>query len=166
STAAADVPALRLQVDLSDRELRVMSGDTLVRTYEVAIGTRSHPTPQGIYRIDSVIWNPWWGPPDRDWARGKRRMPPGHPRNPMQVVKIPFDAPYYYIHGTDRPGSVGKAASHGCVRMRPDEAAELARLLMDHAGEIRDDEWYEEIRESDDTTEVELPRSVEIVIVD
>ena len=55
----------------------------------------------------------------------------------MQGVKIYFQAPYYYIHGTNDPGSIGEAASHGCIRMAPDDAINLAHRIQDAGGTAR-----------------------------
>jgi hypothetical protein len=62
-------------------------------------------------------------PPPTDWAANKTYQPPGAAANPMQAVKIYFQAPYYFIHGTNRPESIGEAASHGCIRMVPEDAS-------------------------------------------
>ncbi|HVR44634.1 MAG TPA: L,D-transpeptidase [Thermoanaerobaculia bacterium] len=84
----------------------------------------------------------------------------------MQIVKIPFDPPYYYIHGTDVPESMGQAASHGCIRMRPEDAAELAKTIMELTGDGRDERWYEEVLERRQPTEVALARPVELVVLE
>lgn len=160
--AAADV-VLNLEVRLADRQLHVKIGDVIARTYEVAVGTSSHPTPSGAYTLDRVIWNPSWHPPDSKWARGKKPARPGDPRNPIQVAKIPF-MPLYHIHGTDKPESVGGAASHGCIRMKPEHVAELAQTLMEWTGQYRDPVWYDEVLRSRRSSEVELGRPVELVI--
>ena len=160
--AAADVP-LKLEVSLADRLLHVKIGDSIARTYEVAVGTSRHPTPSGVYTLDRVIWNPSWHPPNSEWARGKKPARPGDPRNPIQVAKIPFK-PLYHIHGTDKPDSVGDAASHGCIRMRPEHVAELAQTLMEWTGQYREPGWYEEVLQSRRSAEVELHRAVELVI--
>jgi len=47
----------------------------------------------------------------------------------MQAVKIYFRAPYYFIHGTNDPDSIGEAASHGCIRMTPEDARNLAHRI-------------------------------------
>jgi L,D-transpeptidase ErfK/SrfK len=54
----------------------------------------------------------------------------------MQAVKIYFRAPYYFIHGTNNPESIGEAASHGCIRMVPDDARELARRIERAGGNV------------------------------
>jgi lipoprotein-anchoring transpeptidase ErfK/SrfK len=54
----------------------------------------------------------------------------------MQGVKIYFKAPYYFIHGTNDPDSMGEAASHGCIRMVPDDAVALARRIQEAGGSV------------------------------
>jgi L,D-transpeptidase ErfK/SrfK len=51
-------------------------------------------------------------------------------------VKIYFKAPYYFIHGTNDPDSMGEAASHGCIRMVPDDAVALARRIQEAGGSV------------------------------
>lgn len=97
-------------------------------------GKQGHATPRGNFAIQRVIWNPRWVPPDSEWARGKKPREPGDPRNPMGRVKAFFREPTYYIHGTDDEASIGRAASHGCVRMRNEDVIELSRLLVEHGG--------------------------------
>jgi lipoprotein-anchoring transpeptidase ErfK/SrfK len=127
-------PPLRLEVDLSSRQLRVVQNGSVVRTYGVAVGRPGHPTPTGAFRTGTIDWNPsWTPPPDQAWARNKKPQAPGSSANPMRGVKIYFKAPYYYIHGTNDPGSIGEAASHGCIRMTEGDAVNLARTIQ-HAG--------------------------------
>jgi murein L,D-transpeptidase YcbB/YkuD len=128
SPHAAD---LRLVLNLPAHRLDVYMDGDRVRSYTVAIGQRSHPTPVGAYTIPHVEWNPWWHPPARPWARGRSVTPPG-PNNPMGRAKIYF-RDLYYLHGTPEVGSLGSPASHGCVRMRNEDVIELARLLHRHA---------------------------------
>ena len=132
---AADEP-IKLAVSLSARELRVIEDGTTVVTYGVAVGRPGHPTPTGTFRTGEIVWNPSWTPPPTKWAANKRYQPPGAASNPMQAVKIYFQAPYYFIHGTNNPGSIGEAASHGCLRMVPDDARELARRIERAGGNV------------------------------
>ena len=113
---------LSLKVDLSERVLRVIEGGEVVQTFDVAVGSRKYPTPTGGFRTGRIEWNPRWVPPDSWWARKLRPREGGDPRNPMQGVKIYFREPAYYIHGTNDPESIGRAASHGCIRMRVSDA--------------------------------------------
>jgi lipoprotein-anchoring transpeptidase ErfK/SrfK len=134
---------LVLRASVSERMLYVQRGDTTLKTFLVAVGTDDYPTPRGTYTIKKMIWNPSWRPPpNSEWARGKKPAGPGDPKNPMKVVKIFFKEPDYYIHGTDAVGSLGSAASHGCLRMDPNEVAELAKLIMEHGGQPREENWF------------------------
>lgn len=129
-------PPMRLVVSLSARELSVVEDGDVVQTYGIAIGRPRHPTPTGRFRTGDIVWNPSWTPPPTDWARNKRYQPPGAAANPMQGVKIYFKAPYYYIHGTNNPESIGEAASHGCIRMTPEDAVSLARRIQRAGGGV------------------------------
>jgi murein L,D-transpeptidase YcbB/YkuD len=63
----------------------------------------------------------------------------------MKVAKIFFREPDYYIHGTGQVNSLGDAASHGCLRMDPDEVAELAQFLMNNGGQPREEGWFSRV---------------------
>jgi lipoprotein-anchoring transpeptidase ErfK/SrfK len=129
----AESPAT-LQASLTARQIDVVQDGQVVKSYKVAIGKDAHPTPRGAFRVRRVVWNPSWHPPDEKWARNKTPKGPGEKGNPMKVVKIFFREPDYYIHGTGDIASLGKAASHGCLRMDPSEAAELAQMVMESGG--------------------------------
>ena len=139
---AADAP-LELTANLASRMIVARRGDSTLATYAVAIGQDRYPTPRGTFRIQKMIWNPSWRPPpNSEWAKGKTAKGPGEPGNPMKVVKIFFQEPDYYIHGTGDVESLGSAASHGCLRMDPEEVADLAKLIMEHGGQPREENWF------------------------
>ena len=157
--------AVRLVVDLSDRELHVMRGEELVRSYSVAVGKPEHPTPQGSFNIRRLVWNPRWVPPASKWARGKQARGPGDPRNPMGRVKIFFKEPDYYIHGTHQEDSLGQAESHGCVRMRNSDVIDLAKTVMDAGGAAREPVWYRQVlNRITRTQEVRLSDTVPVTV--
>ena len=98
------------------RLLRLYRGMRLWRTFGVAVGQSSYPTPIGLFEI-AVMWrNPWWYPPDSDWARGSSPIPPG-PGNPLGTRWMGLSASGVGIHGTPDAASIGYSASHGCIRM-------------------------------------------------
>ncbi len=136
---------LSLQVDLSERTLSLLSGDEIVRQYPVSVGTAEHPTPSGTFRIRRLIWNPPWNPPASAWARDRSPEAPGSPGNPMGRVKIFFEEPDYYLHGSGHTSSLGRAMSHGCVRLRNADAAEVARYVMMAGGADREPTWFEQV---------------------
>ena len=153
---------VHVAVSLSDRKLYLKDGETVVRAYEIGIGQPEYPTPEGTYHVDKIVWNPPWTPPDAGWAAGKEPEPPGASANPMKVVKIYFKEPDYYIHGTGSISTLGGAVSHGCLRMAPEDAASLAKYLMDHGGASKDEDWFEHVQSSNETVTVTLPDPVEL----
>jgi hypothetical protein len=122
---------LRLVVNVPANRLYVYENGERTHTYAVSVGLRGYETPAGTYRIREVIWNPWWHPPESNWAAGRKPEPPGE-SNPMGRVKLNF-GPLLYIHGTSEYQSLGNPASRGCVRMRNADAIELARLVHRYA---------------------------------
>ena len=142
----------------------VRVGGKDVKRYDVAVGSKKHPTPHGHFVVRRIVWNPAWVPPDEPWAKGKKPTPPGHPKNPMKVVKIFFQEPDYYIHGTDDEDSIGEAASHGCLRMRVEDAFELGRFLMKNGGAPKDNKWFEQVVGAGKTADVRLPQGIPLVI--
>jgi lipoprotein-anchoring transpeptidase ErfK/SrfK len=138
----AEAP-LVLKAIVPARILVVQRGDSTLKTYAVAVGEDNYPTPVGTFTIKKIVWNPSWRPPPgSDWAKGKTAKGPGEPGNPMKVVKIFFQEPDYYIHGTDDVESLGSAASHGCIRMDPQDVADLAKIIMEHGGQPREENWF------------------------
>jgi lipoprotein-anchoring transpeptidase ErfK/SrfK len=165
---AVNVPVERyekfsLLVDLSDRTLYALSNGEVVRSWPVSVGQEGFGTPAGQYRISHMIWNPRWVPPASGWARDHHPEPPGATSNPMGRVKMFFREPDLYIHGTYLPSSLGRARSHGCIRMRNIDAVEVAKIVMVHGGANRPQEWYDRvIAQADTSREVELPRPIPV----
>lgn len=98
------------------RKLYLYRNMNFVRSFSVAVGTSSYPTPIGNFRVVSRERHPTWDPPNSPWAAGLGPVPPG-PNNPLGTRWIGTSAPGIGIHGTPQPWTVGTAASHGCIRM-------------------------------------------------
>jgi lipoprotein-anchoring transpeptidase ErfK/SrfK len=96
-------------------------GMQVARRFGVATGQPAYPTPLGSYEIVTKQRNPWWRPPDSDWAEGAKPIPPG-PGNPLGTRWMGLSAPAVGIHGTPDAASIGYSASHGCIRMHVPEA--------------------------------------------
>lgn len=160
----ATANGLSLEISKSDKILEVRKGDEIIATYDVAVGSSKHPTPEGAFKIRRIIWNPGWVPPPEKWARKKKPTPPGHPDNPMKRVKMFFKEPDYYIHGT--AADIGSSDSHGCVRMRPGDVTEVAKLVMKHGGKPMPSPWYRRILKSRKSKSVTLSNPVPITIRD
>jgi len=155
---------LRLEISLPDRQLVARVDGQEAERFDVSVGTPDYPTPTGHFAIRKVIWNPSWHPPDSKWARGKSPKPPGHPDNPMKRVKMFFQEPDYYIHGTAADDSLGKAESHGCIRMNADDVTRLAQLVMEQGGKPMPEPWYKRVFRKKTTQVVYLEHPVEVEI--
>jgi len=111
-------------IDKSAFKLRLYRGTTKpggsvmkrIRTYPIAIGQPAYPTPTGNFSVIQKQVNPTWFPPDSPWAAGLGPVPPG-PGNPLGTRWIGTSAPGIGMHGTPNSSSIGRMASHGCIRM-------------------------------------------------
>ena len=115
-----------ITVDRPNFKLRFFKHLKLVKTYTVAIGQAGYDTPVGMYHVQNKAVNPAWSVPNKPWAGSKagRVIPGGTAENPLKArwLGIYNGAG---IHGTDQTGSLGSAASHGCIRMAIPEVIEL-----------------------------------------
>jgi lipoprotein-anchoring transpeptidase ErfK/SrfK len=96
------------------------------KTYSIAVGQIGLETPAGLYHIQNKAVNPAWSVPNSAWAGSLagQVIPGGAPNNPLKARWMGiFDGAG--IHGTDAIGSIGTAASHGCIRMRIPDVIEL-----------------------------------------
>jgi lipoprotein-anchoring transpeptidase ErfK/SrfK len=96
------------------------------KTYSIAVGQVGLETPAGLYHIQNKAVNPAWNVPNSAWAGSLAGtvVPGGSPANPLKARWMGiFDGAG--IHGTDAIGSIGTAASHGCIRMRIPDVIEL-----------------------------------------
>ncbi|GGN91268.1 L,D-transpeptidase [Saccharibacillus kuerlensis] len=101
---------LEIIVDRSRHRLAVVSGNILLRNYEVGLG--GSRTPTGTYAISDKVVNPNGKPNGEFGSRG------------MQLSNTD-----YAIHGTDEPESIGGDESLGCVRMNKEDIEELFDLV-------------------------------------
>jgi lipoprotein-anchoring transpeptidase ErfK/SrfK len=97
------------------------------KSYGIAVGRIGLETPAGLYHVQNKAINPAWTMPNSSWVpkqdRGKV-IPGGTAENPLKARWLGIYAGAG-IHGTDDVGSIGSAASHGCIRMRIPDVEEL-----------------------------------------
>lgn len=116
-----------VEIDRSARTLTFLRGDHRVRRFPVAVGMSEYPTPLGTRRVVDRQVDPAWTPPDSPWAAELETIPAG-PGNPLGTRWIGLGGAIG-IHGTYATGSIGTAASHGCIRMRIDDVEWLYEQL-------------------------------------
>lgn len=113
-------------VDLSQRRLWLYDGTELEITYRVAVGTGAHPTPTGWWRIVNKRYMPSWSnPAPSGWGAGMPAYIGPGPSNPLGTRALDLNASGIRIHGTTKRGSIGSAASHGCMRMLRENIEDL-----------------------------------------
>jgi lipoprotein-anchoring transpeptidase ErfK/SrfK len=115
-----------IAIDRPNFKLRFFRRLKLVKTYTIAIGQIGYDTPAGWYHIQNKAINPAWSVPNKPWAGSLagQVIPGGTAQNPLKArwMGIYNGAG---IHGTDATGSIGTAASHGCIRMLIPDVIEL-----------------------------------------
>lgn len=105
-------------VDLSQRTLDLYSGLKLEKAYRCAVGTGGFPTPRGSWKIVQKRYLPTWSnPAPNGWGKDMPASIPPGPSNPLGTRALNLNASGIRIHGTNKDGSIGRAASHGCMRM-------------------------------------------------
>ncbi len=109
---------------------------TLVAVYTATMGSTHDPLPLGQWKIQGVSHNPQFHyNPALFWdakSTSRKQLLPAGPNGPVGVVWIDLNIPHYGIHGTPHPETIGRAESHGCVRLTNWDAARLAQMV--HAG--------------------------------
>lgn len=124
----------RIVVDESEKWLKAYDADgALVALFTVSTGSERDPLPIGDWGVNGVARNPpfaydpelFWDVPDSD---PDLQLPPG-PNGPVGVVWIDLNKEHYGIHGTPAPETIGRAQSHGCVRLTNWDAARLAEMV-------------------------------------
>lgn len=122
-----DAPAGIIVIVTSERALYLSLGNGRALRYPVAVGKRGKQW-YGTRYIDGKYVNPAWSPPPevkRDFPELPDVIPGGAPNNPMGVRALTLTGGEYAIHGTNRPGSVGRFASYGCFRMYNEDIVDL-----------------------------------------
>ncbi|MFN2617162.1 MAG: L,D-transpeptidase family protein [Thermoleophilaceae bacterium] len=112
-------------IDRNAFQLRYYRHLRLVKAYSIAVGQQGLETPAGLHHIQDKQVNPSWHVPNSSWAGSLagRVIPPG-PDDPIKARWMGI-IDGSGIHGTDEVGSLGSAASHGCIRMSIPEVEEL-----------------------------------------
>ena len=112
-------------VSLEDRKLALVEDGQVKKVYTVAIGKPSTPSPVGTFTIQRRVKNPVY-------QHEGKVVQPG-PANPVGTRWMGLSVKGYGIHGTNEPKSIGKAASHGCIRMARKDLEEMYEMV--HVGD-------------------------------
>ena len=113
-------------ISIADRQLALVDNGQVIKTFPVAVGKESTPSPNGDFTVVNRTENPTY------YHKGKV-IQPGK-SNPLGTRWMGLSQKGYGIHGTNVPSSIGKAASHGCFRMAKKDVEELFKLV--HVGDV------------------------------
>jgi hypothetical protein len=122
-------PTIVVHVDTN--RLDLYEGFEVTHSWDVATAKPGYVTPVGEWSLYQKRENPTWHNPALDsWGAGLPAVVPGGPGNPMGTRALYITAPgLIRIHGTTSPDSIGRYASHGCIRMHNEQVEELYDLV-------------------------------------
>ncbi|HLW51871.1 MAG TPA: L,D-transpeptidase [Candidatus Angelobacter sp.] len=129
-SAAAETPAQttkdshtrQIIISIPDRRLALLEDGQLIKVYPIAVGAKHTPSPEGDYTIVNHAVNPTYRHDEIEIAPGKD--------NPLGTRWMGLNLKGYGIHGTNVQSSVGKAASHGCFRMKKKDVEDLYQRVQ------------------------------------
>jgi len=121
ATAVPSRPHRQVVISIPDRKLAVLENGVALRTFAVAVGAAVTPSPTGDFEIVNRLTEP-------TYYHGGVVIPAGS-MNPLGPRWVGLSKPGYGIHGTNAPGSIGKAASHGCIRLRNRDIVQLFAMV-------------------------------------
>lgn len=124
----------KIVVDKSDQVLRVYDkAGGLVAQFPATMGSTHDPLPIGTWKIQGASYNPKFHyNPELFWdakSTAKDAMLPPGPNGPVGVIWLDLSKPHYGIHGTPAPETIGRAESHGCIRLSNWDAARLSLMV-------------------------------------
>ncbi len=104
----------KIVIELKKFRLFLYQDEKLIKSYPIGIGKVATRTPQGTYYIINKVPYPY--------------SYPGGPLSPFGTYWLGLSRKHYGIHGTNRPSSIGKRVSKGCIRMYNRDVNQLAHL--------------------------------------
>ena len=122
-----------IKVDTKRNMLGVFEAEKLIATYPITVGSARTTSPIGDWKVRGIAKLPRFRYDKEMLEHGQRSgnfymLPPG-PRNPVGVMWIALNKKGIGIHGTDDPGSIGHAVSHGCIRLANWDLVRLATKI-------------------------------------
>jgi lipoprotein-anchoring transpeptidase ErfK/SrfK len=122
-----------VRINRRQHMLTVLDGESVIAAFPITPGSDETPTPPGNWKVVGIaVW------PNFRWDEGVLNhgvrtdkffmLPPG-PNNPVGVAWTALSKPGIGIHGTNTPGTIGRAASHGCMRLANWDSIRFAQMV-------------------------------------
>ena len=108
-------------VSIPDRKLALLEDGKVTKVYRVAVGASASPSPSGEFQIVNRITNPTYYHP--------HVVIPASEESPIGTRWVGLNRKGYGIHGTNELRSIGRAASHGCIRMSNRDIAQMFEMV-------------------------------------
>lgn len=116
-------------VSLKERKVYLYKNGKLVKTYRAAVGKAGYSTPRGNFKINLKRYRPVWYNPGGSWAKNMPARIGPSASNPLGLRALNLNVGLIRIHGTSNTGSLGRAASHGCVRLSNSSIVDLYKRV-------------------------------------
>jgi lipoprotein-anchoring transpeptidase ErfK/SrfK len=122
-----------IRVDTRGRMLDLVDANRVIASFPITPGSKSLPAPIGTWKVVKVTTMPIFRWDEAMLKHGRRSsdfytIPPG-PRNPVGIVWIGVNKKGIGIHGSDSPDTIGRSASHGCIRLANWDAARVVNQV-------------------------------------
>jgi lipoprotein-anchoring transpeptidase ErfK/SrfK len=128
-----DFLARSIYISTKDKMLDLYDGNALIASFPITPGSTTLPAPPGKWSLVVVATLPWFRWDEEMLQHGRRsdnyfNIPPG-PNNPVGVLWAGVEKKGIGLHGTNVPETIGRAASHGCIRLANWDAIKLAGMI-------------------------------------
>lgn len=122
-----------LKIDTREKMLDLFEGEKLLASLPITPGSGHLATPPGAWRIVGIAQMPIFRWDNSVLEYGVRsansyELPIG-PNNPVGVMWIGLNRPGIGVHGTNQPETIGRSASHGCMRTANWDVARLGKMI-------------------------------------
>ncbi|HUD51369.1 L,D-transpeptidase family protein [Parvibaculum sp.] len=118
-------------INLPELRLYYFAANGQVMSFPLGIGGEGKETPVGTTKVRAKRIHPTWVPTASEHAETPnlpQSVGPG-PDNPMGELALYLAWPGYAIHGTNKPYSIGRRDSHGCIRLYPQDIDALFSVV-------------------------------------
>ncbi len=128
-----DVTQRWAHVSIKDSYLELHEGDRIIAAFPITPGSTAIPSPKGEWYVESKTLMPEFRWDKAMLMEGRRsdvffQLPSG-PNNPVGICWIALNKPGIGLHGTPDPDTIGRSASHGCIRLANWDAFKVYYLV-------------------------------------
>ena len=125
--------ARSIYVSVEEKMLDLYDGHNLIASFPITPGSKALPAPPGVWQIIGIFTLPEFRWDEAMLYHGRRsanffEIPPG-PRNPVGILWCGLDRIGIGIHGTSSPETIGRASSHGCIRLANWDAIKFSTMI-------------------------------------